>query len=217
VGRIDRVPPGRAGRLWLQRRLGVATRGASLLEQKLRILRTETQRLHLLAERTERTWRSASAEAEVWMTRAALLAGERGVRLASVDDDAQVAIEWTDTMGVRYPARAVCSVPPRSPAASPFGSAALTEARAAYERALDAGVQHAVTLAALQVLQAEEAATRRRVRALNERWRPRLASALHDTELVLEEQEHAEGVRLRWAVGRTQGPAARVRALGGQT
>ena len=38
---VRRVPPGRAGRLWLQHRLAVAQRGADLLDQKLRILRSE--------------------------------------------------------------------------------------------------------------------------------------------------------------------------------
>jgi V/A-type H+-transporting ATPase subunit D len=185
----------------LQRRLVVAARGASLLEQKLQILRAETQRLRLLADRTERAWIEASVEADLWATRAALLSGERGLRFAEADDHAEVAVDWADTMGVRYPAGATCSVLPRPPAAPPDGSAALAAARSAYERALNAAVQHAAALTAKRILETEDAATRRRVRALNDRWRPRLTTALHDLELALEEQERAEGVRFRWASG----------------
>lgn len=48
------VPPGRAGRLWLRRRLAAAERAVELLERKLRILRAEQDRLALLAQRTGR-------------------------------------------------------------------------------------------------------------------------------------------------------------------
>ena len=43
------VPPGRAGRLWLQRRLQVARRGADLLDRKLRLLADELGRLRTLS------------------------------------------------------------------------------------------------------------------------------------------------------------------------
>ena len=51
-----RVPPGRAGRLWLRARLDVAERGVSLLEQKVRILGDERRRLRALTEDTGRDW-----------------------------------------------------------------------------------------------------------------------------------------------------------------
>jgi hypothetical protein len=43
------------------------------------------------------------------------------------------------------------------------------------------------------------AATGHRLRAVEDRWIPRLPEALRRTELDLEELEHAEGVCLRWA------------------
>ena len=54
------LPPGRAGRLWLQRRLDVATRGGDLLEQKLRILVAEEEAYTLQSERTRAAWESAA-------------------------------------------------------------------------------------------------------------------------------------------------------------
>ena len=50
------MPPGRAGRLWLTRRLAVARRGADLLDRKLRILLSETARLRDAAARTATEW-----------------------------------------------------------------------------------------------------------------------------------------------------------------
>jgi hypothetical protein len=49
-----RTPPGRAGRLRPGRGLDVAERGADLLEQKLRIPRSEHQRLPRAREAAER-------------------------------------------------------------------------------------------------------------------------------------------------------------------
>ena len=68
---------------------------------------------------------------------------------------------------------------------------------------------HAAAAAAVRVLEAEEGATRRRLRAIEDRWMPRLQQALVQIQLGLEEQEHAEGVQLRWAADRQEGPLAR--------
>lgn len=195
--RLRRVPPGRSGRLWLQHRLAVAGRGAALLDQKLRILRAEVRRATLAAEDTAQAWTAAAEEAERWLVRASLLGGERAARLASDGVEAQVEVVWASTMGVRHPRGATCVLPP--PADLPMGGAALVQARAAHLRAVDAAVQHAVAAAAVRLLRAEEVATRRRLRAIEERWLPLLESTLRATELGLEEQEHADGVRLRWA------------------
>ena len=46
------VPPGRAGRLWLTRRLQVARRGADLLNRKLQILQAELGRFRDAEART---------------------------------------------------------------------------------------------------------------------------------------------------------------------
>jgi V/A-type H+-transporting ATPase subunit D len=201
VAGLRRVPPGRAGRLWLRHRLTVAHRGAELLDQKLRILNAERQRLALRLERTDRAWKAASREAETWHRRAALVGGERSLRLAQDGGSAQVEVVWAQSMGVRYPSEATCVVPERPPSATGMGSAALVRAADAYREAMAAAVQHAVAEAAVRVMETEEAATRRRLRAIRNRWLPRLEEALARTEQAMEEGEHAEGVRLRWATG----------------
>ena len=52
VARVTGQPPGRAGRVWLDRRIAMASRGAGLLEQKLRILVGLEQRYSLMHDRT---------------------------------------------------------------------------------------------------------------------------------------------------------------------
>lgn len=204
--RLRRVPPGRAGKLWLRRRLGVAQRGADLLDHKLRILHAERQRLVLLIARTAAAWDTASREADGWLLRGALLGGQRAVRLAQDGQLADVEITWAQSMGVRYPARATCALPEPGLSTRLPSNAALDAAREAYRRAVEAAIEHAVAEAAFRVVEMEEAATRRRLRAIEDRWVPRLQQALAEVQLGLEEQEHAEGVRLRWAVARGQGP-----------
>ena len=200
------APPGRAGRLWLQRRLATAQQGADLLDHKLHILRTERERLALKHERTSTAWEAASREATTWLLRGVLLGGERSVRLSSGHALADVEIAWEQPMGVRYPAEATCAVPEPAADSAPMSNAALVTARECHRRALQAAVEHAVVEAAVQVLEAEERATRRRLRAIEERWIPRLREALAEVQLKLEEEEHADGVRLRWAAGRRTAP-----------
>jgi V/A-type H+/Na+-transporting ATPase subunit D len=206
--RLRRVPPGRGGRLWLQHRLAVATNGANLLDQKLRILHAETHRLELVARQTATAWEEAVREADTWLLRTVLLGGERALRLATRGDEADVSISWAQTMGVRYPREATCRVPVPPPGAVPPTSAAVVSARRACERALDAAVQHAAAETAARILAAEESATRRRLRAINERWIPLLTSALAEARQVLEQQEREDDIRLRWAhAGRAARPA----------
>ncbi|MET0765959.1 MAG: V-type ATP synthase subunit D [Blastococcus sp.] len=194
------LPPGRAGRIWLRRRLAVAQRGADLLDRKLRILRVEQQRYRLLTRRTAAAWTDAHREAETWLLRAALVGGERAIRHAAADGtDAEVAITWTATMGVIHPARATCQIPERQITAPTPDNTALVHAVAAYATALRAAVEHAVAAAALRVVDAEVVATRRRVRAIDDRWIPRLTAAQRVLQFALDEQEHDDGVRLRWA------------------
>jgi len=69
------VPPGRAGRLWLVRRLETARSGAGLLDRKLRILQAELARRQRAAAQTARSWESGQADAQAWLLRAALLGG----------------------------------------------------------------------------------------------------------------------------------------------
>lgn len=202
VGGILHAPPGRAGRLWLQHRVSTAEQGAALLDHKLRILRAERERLDLQRQRTATAWEDASREANNWLLRGVLLGGERSVRLSSDQLLADVEICWEQSMGVRYPGEVTCTVPAASADSPPMSNAALVTARECHRRALQAAVQHAAVEAAVQVLEAEERATRRRLRAIQDRWIPRLREALAEVQFKLEEEEHADGVRLRWAAGR---------------
>lgn len=200
--RAVRHPPGRGGRLWLQRRLATARRGAELLDLKLRILRREELRFAALAERTGEQWDRQVAEAERWLLRAAAVAGERGVRPDALAEAASVDVTWASVMGVRYPASASCRPATPAPGGAVSASAAVPLAAEAYRDALVAGVEHAVAAAAARVVAAEVTVTGGRLRAIEDRWVPELEAALHALELSLDELERGDGVRLRWAAGR---------------
>jgi V/A-type H+-transporting ATPase subunit D len=198
------VPPGRAGRLWLQRRLEVARRGADLLDRKLRILQVELDRLRSSAAQTAAEWDRCHAEADTWLLRAALLGGQRAIRLAAADGFADVTISYAVSMGVRYPASATCATPP--PAA--WDGPALAAARQAHQAALVAAVRHAGAAEALRVIESEALATRHRLRAVRDRWIPRLEEALVGVTFAIEEQERADAARLRLAATRRAGVLA---------
>jgi V/A-type H+-transporting ATPase subunit D len=199
VAKILHMPPGRAGRLWLQHRLSTAQRGADLLDHKLRILRAEREHLALERDMMAAAWDSASREADTWLLRSVLLGGQRSVRLAAAPAPAEVRILWEQSMGVRYPAEATCTVPAPAPDAPPPGNAALVAARDCYRRAVVAAVRRAALETAVRVLEAQEVATRRRLRAIEDRWIARLQQALADLQFKLDEDEHNDAVRLRWA------------------
>ncbi len=194
-GRGFTVPPGRAGRLWLTRRLQVARRGAGLLDRKLRILQAELGRFREAEARTAAEWGRCCADAERWLLRASMLGGERAVRLAADSRPATVTIPYTVTMGVRHPASPVCDIP----ASVTWDGPAMTRTRQAHAAALEAAVQHAAAAETLLV-EAETLATRYRLRAIEDRWIPRLEEALAEVTLALEEQELADAARLRLAV-----------------
>lgn len=205
-----RVPPGRAGRLWLRGRLGVARRGRDLLDRKLRLLVREQQRLELLVQRTGDDWALACGEAEAWLLRAALLAGQRGLRLGGEVPPAEVTIAWNDTMGIRYPAGAAWApAAAGDPPALLQQSAAIGPARDAHRAALAAAARHAASTAAARTVGEELAATRRRLRAIEDRWIPRLEATLSEVELALDEQERADGARLRRATAERAAPQGR--------
>lgn len=211
-----RHPPGRDGRLWLRRRLATARRGADLLDRKLRILRREEQRFAALAERTAGEWDRSCREAETWFLRAAVVAGVQGVRPDPALPAADVDVVWQSVMGVRYPASAAVRVPPSHPQPPVDATAALPVAREAYRAAVQAAVAHAVADAAVRVVSAEIETTRTRVRAIRDRWVPRLEDALSALELALDESEREDGVRLRWAAGRSGGGGGRARGWAGR-
>jgi V/A-type H+-transporting ATPase subunit D len=191
------VPPGRAGRLWLQRRLRVAERGAELLDRKLRILRGELDTLRGEQARAAAEWDRCRADAERWLLRAALLGGERAVRVAADGRLADVTISYRAVMGVRYPSGASCVVPEPGTWDGPV----LAETRQAHRTALQAAARHAAAAEALRLVEAETLATQYRLRAIRDRWIPRLQQALAEVTLAIEEQEIADAARLRLAAG----------------
>ena len=193
------VPPGRAGRLWLVRRLETARSGAGLLDRKLRILQAELARRQRAAAQTARSWESGQADAQAWLLRAALLGGQRAIRLGA-GGLADVTISYAATMGIRYPAETRCAAPPSRTWDGPV----LARARQAHQEALAAAVKHAAAAAALQVIEAEALATRYRLRAVRDRWIPGLEAALAEVTFAIEEQERADGARLRRAGRRSR-------------
>jgi V/A-type H+-transporting ATPase subunit D len=174
-------------------RLAVARRAADLLDRKLRVLAAELDRVRATAERTRQEWDAACREAQRRLLRAVLLGGERAVRLAGDVADAQVTISYAVTMGARHPAAAQYTM------GEPEGwdGAAVAGARQAHRAALAAAVRHAAATAAVAVIEAETSATRYRLRAVRDRWIPRLSRALAEVEFALEEQERADAARLR--------------------
>jgi len=191
------VPPGRAGRLWLVRRLQVARRGADLLDRKLLILAGELGRLRESAARAAADWDRCCAEAEQWLLRAGMLGGQRAIRLADDGQAADVTISYRLAMGVRYPASAECL----TPSSATWDGSVMTGTRQAHRAALAAAVRHAAAAEAVRVIEAEMLATRYRLRAIRDRWIPRLEQALTEVTLAIEEQELADAARLRLATG----------------
>jgi V/A-type H+/Na+-transporting ATPase subunit D len=203
-----RVPPGRAGRMWLDRRLAAARRGADLLDRKLRILQGELGALQDAAARTERQWRASSAEADRSLLIAALLGGQRAARLAASAGRSEVSVDYTVTVGVRHPAGGSCRPPPGD---APWAGQPAELARQAHQVALAAAVNHAAAAEAVRLIAAEAAATRYRLRAIRDRLVPSLEQARGQVALAIEELERADGARLRvfGGVGRAGGPAVR--------
>jgi V/A-type H+/Na+-transporting ATPase subunit D len=192
-----RIPPGRAGRLWLLDRIRSGRLAASLLDRKVKILRAEQQRLQALAEQSRARWVDCAREADLWGQRSALLGGERDFRHSTPATAAAVVVEWGSVMGARYPVAATTRLPPQVDRGA--GTAALVEASTAYRLAVEAAATHAVAQAAVHIIEAELEATGRRLRAISDRWLPRLEGWLAAVTRELEETEREEAFRLRWA------------------
>jgi V/A-type H+-transporting ATPase subunit D len=199
-----RIPPGRAGRLWLMRRLEVAGRGAEVLDQKRRTLLRERQRTAAaLAEATEAWGRLARLAAQA-NDRALALAGARRLRLAAVHRGRPAAAEvtWKNTIGTLIPTgiRLDLADPPDYVALG--GGSAVALSAEAHRRALAAGAAHAVARAAHEAIETEFAATTRRLRAIERRWIPEHERALRRLELELAERDLEDIARARFARAR---------------
>lgn len=196
---MARVPPGRAGRMWLRRRLDTAERGREQLDRKLRILIPERQRLETRAGRRREEWAAAHAQAQTWLLRASLLGGQDAIRGASPPNLVDVTVLWTSSMGLTYPEDVTLSNARQDQPVQPVlpGNAAVGPAAAAFQAALLAGSRAAAADEAVHRLDAEIAVTRRRMRALDKRWLPWLRDALAALELSLQQAEQEDGMRLR--------------------
>ena len=197
-----RHPPGRAGRLWLQHRLTVAATGADLLDKKRRALVQEHRRLQVLARKTEAEWVSAAAEAETWVSRAAVMAGDEKLKLLQVAHaGADVTVRWRSSMGVAFASEAKVDFgsPPRM---GQGGSAAADVAVPAARRAVKAAVEDAAAQSALKRIGGELAVTSRRQRALERRWLPALGAAATRLNETLDELEREEATRSLWVRNR---------------
>ena len=134
-------------------------------------------------------------EAELWLTRAAVLGGERPLEAAAAGAaPADVTMRWRMVLGVRCPAETSVE-PDLSPPAS--GGAALLSAVEAHREALRAAVRVAAGEAALRRIDDELLATRLRRNAIERNWIPAHEAALSALELTLEELEREDGTRLR--------------------
>ncbi|MCH0559282.1 V-type ATPase, D subunit [Streptomyces sp. MUM 16J] len=190
---------GRASRLRLRRALATAERGADLLERKLRLVLDRERSARRAAAGAGRMWRERLAEADTWLVRGVLLGGERALTQAVPADRARVEVRWAVLMGVRHPAAVSCTDAVRTAREPAPPNTALVLAESAYRAAVRAGAEYAAHHAAAELLAAEAERTRRRVRALRRHWIPRLRHELAAVELALEESEHEEAVRRRWA------------------
>jgi V/A-type H+/Na+-transporting ATPase subunit D len=197
-----RHPPGRAGRLWLEHRVRVATRGADLLDKKRRALLHERRRLLVVARETEAEWHRLAHEAELWLNRAAVLAGEEKLAmLAAQQPAALVTVRWRSSMGVVFASEARVDLEPRRGGAS-GGSSAADMALEGSRRAVEAAVKDAAARSALARISAEFALTARRHRALERRWLPALGEAARRLSEALDEAERDEATRAAWALRR---------------
>lgn len=195
-----RLPPGRAGRIWLLRRLAVARRGQDVLEQKRRALLREAARLEEQRDLARREWEATARDAERWWHRAAVLGGERPLELACslVRGEAGVAVTHRAALGVVRPENAEVALPDDPPA--PRATSALAYAVRAHRRALEAAACVGVAERAYAQTLAEVRATTRRLRAIERTWIPAHEEALRRLELVLDEVDREDAARVRWVL-----------------
>ena len=197
------MPPGRAGRTWLSRRLQTARHGASLLDRKLRILRPERERFRANAEAATLRWGHVLAGAEEWALRAALLAGSDALHPPYGDADARVDVSVVGGHGSAVPERGARRAAPvagteaRCPRPRPCSAPRSPTARRCRPRWTRRWPEGAA-----RALDEEVAATRFRLRAVQDRWVPRLEQAAAALDLALAEAEGADAVRLRLAADR---------------
>lgn len=202
-----RPPPGRAGRLWLERRIEAARRGADVLDQKRRAL-IRLQRTHAAevdAARSE--WEQAARAAAEWLERGTALSGRARLRLAlrHTPPTASALVTRRNALGVVYATACDVELPPRADVAALGGSAALASAARAHREALRAAARYAVARDAQTRIARELELTARRARAVERRFIPQHEAARSALALTLDEAEREDAARTRWVARRGGG------------
>ncbi|MEV6140219.1 V-type ATP synthase subunit D [Nocardia sp. NPDC051990] len=188
--------------MWLRDRLAVAERGLSLLEQKLHILEQELERRQTHASATRDIWQASCIRAQDRLLRANLLGGQLSLSHAMPSGGADITISKATSTGISYPSTVECRLRSCPDDTSIIDSATMAHARTAYRSAVTAAAQHAVAVAAVHAIEDELTATRIRAQGLRRRRIPTLRTELRRVELELDEEEHAETIRLRWVAQR---------------
>ena len=194
-----RVPPGRAGRIWLVGRLEIARRGAELLDRKRQALLREQAHVRREAAEARGAWEHSSAQVTIWSARAAMLDGAGRLELLArhVHEPASLQLSWSNLMGARIPSAQRITMPDPPPLSALGGSSAVVLLARACREATRAAARCAVAERADAEVSAELGRTARRLRALQERWIPQHEKALAQLDLALDESEREQGARLR--------------------
>ncbi len=198
-----RVPPGRAGQVWLRRRLAIAHRGIDILSRKQRLLADERDRRQPQAAVTRAAWVDASTEAERWCSRSLRVGHRNQIALVSaqIPAPATMSVNWHNVMAVAIPGKTACVFPDVALAAASGGSSATDRAVVALADAVAKAAEHAAIQRALTNIDAELLQTRRRLRLLERRRVPQLEEALRASRERFEQSEREDILRLRWARG----------------
>jgi len=199
-----RVPPGRAGQVWLRRRLATARRGVDILSRKQRLLADERERRLPLAAAARAAWIQACTEAQRWSERSLRLGHRQQIALvvAELGSPATVSVAWHNVMAVSIPQTPECRFPDLRAAGAVGGSSATDQAISALANAVVKAAEHAVIQRALVNIDRELLQTRRRLRLLERRRLPQLEQALAMSQERLEQSEREDTLRLRWARAR---------------
>jgi V/A-type H+-transporting ATPase subunit D len=203
-----RIPPGRAGRIWLVKRLEVARRGAEVLDRKRQALLREQRRVRAEAEQARVEWQKAAAQVALWSVRAEFLDGPGRLELLvrHVEGPAAIDVSWSNLMGALLPTAQTVVVPDLPPVSAFGGSSAAVFLARASREATHAAACAAAAERAEAELGAELRRTARRLRALRQRWIPQHETALAQLDLALDETQREEAVHSRWRTHRHLSP-----------
>lgn len=199
-----RVPPGRAGRIWLVHRLATARRGAQLLDRKRQALLRQQASIRQEATDARRVWEDAAARVDAWSRRTWMLDGPERLELLTrhVTGPVTFDLSWSNLMGARLPSAGELIVPDPPPFSALGGSSAAVLLAEACREAAGAAARHATAQRALAEVSAELARAARRLRALQERWIPEHEQALARLDLALDESQREQAARVRWLTTR---------------